>query len=130
MHTKIRVLVINDDELALTAIKRMLTRARYDVAVAHSGGEGFAHLLNGSFDVAVCSCLATLRGVKALAPTLPVVMVMTSPITEAAIDESCFDYLGATLELDGAKVIEKPFDGSELVALIYGCVAHRSAAIH
>ena len=74
MHTKIRVLVIDDDELALAAIKSVLTRARYDVAVAHSGDEGMAQLLRESFDVVVCNIvtpekrgLTTLRSLKALA---------------------------------------------------------------
>lgn len=137
MHTKIRVLVIDPDELVLAAIKIILTRARYDVAVAHNRVEGLAQLLHESFDVVVCNIgrpeknsLTTLRGLKALAPTTPVVMIASSPITETAIDKSSFDYLSATIEIDGAKVIEKPFNGPDLVAMIYGCVAQRSARVH
>jgi DNA-binding response OmpR family regulator len=130
MHTRIRVLVVENDERVSAQIKSLLTRARYDVVVVHSGAEAFAEILHGSFDVVVCSCLATLRGLKALAPTIPVVMVPSSPINEAALDQSSFDYLSATLEIDGAKLLEKPFNESDLMALIYGCVARRSIRVH
>ncbi len=137
MSAKARILIIDDDELVLATIKTMLTRARYDVALAASGDDGIAQLLQGSFDLVLCDVampekdgLATLRSLKAIAPTVPVIMMASGPAEETAIDEIGLDYLGATLALGGARVIEKPFLGSNLVALIYDCLAHRSAQIH
>ena len=137
MQAKARILVIDDDELVLATIKTMLTRARYDVALAASGDEGIAQLLHKHFDLVLCDIvmpqkdgLATLRGLKALAPTIPVVMMASGPAGETTIDESNLGYLGATLALGGARVIEKPFRGSNLVAVIYDCLAYRSIQIH
>jgi CheY-like chemotaxis protein len=137
MDAKARILVIDDDELVLATIKTMLTRARYEVALATSCDDGLAELLRGAFDLVLCDIampekdgLAALRGLKALAPTIPVVMMASAPAYETAVDETGLDYLDATLALGGARVIEKPFLGSQLVALIYDYLAHRSARIH
>jgi CheY-like chemotaxis protein len=137
MDAKARILVIDDDELVLATIKTMLTRAHYDVALAASGDEGIAQLLHKHFDLVLCDVVmpgkdgpATLRSLKAIAPTIPVVMMASGPANEVAIEETGLDYLGATLALGGARVIEKPFHGSELVAVIYGCLAYRSIRIH
>jgi CheY-like chemotaxis protein len=136
MNAKARILVIDDDELVLATIKTVLTRARYDVALAAGGDEGIAQLLHKHFDLVLCDIampekdgLATLRALKAVAPTIPFVMMASGPPDNATIDAS-LDYLGTALATGGARVIEKPFCGSNLVALIYDYLAYRSIRIH
>lgn len=136
MNDKANILVIDDDELVLATIGTMLTRARYDVTLAANGDDGIAQLYHQHVDLVLCDIamaekddLYTLRGLKALAPATPVIMMMSRPAEDRTIDRLGLDYLGATLAI-GARVIEKPFLGSDLVALVYDCLAHRSTRVH
>jgi DNA-binding NtrC family response regulator len=136
MNQKAKILVIDDDELVLATVRTMLMRARYDVALASSGHDGITQLLGGRFDLVLCDIvmaakdgLSTLRGLKAVGPAVPVIMMVGGTVDEGAVRESGMDYLGATLAI-GAGVIEKPFHGSNLVALVYDCLAHRSVSMH
>ena len=72
MSSKPRILVIDDDESALATINAVLTRARYNVALAESGADGIAQLLSKEFDLVVCDVamperngFATLRAKSA-----------------------------------------------------------------
>jgi len=136
MNAKARILVIDDDELVLATIRIMLTRARYDVALAASGDDGIAQLFHRHIDLVLCDIATaekddhyTLRGLKALAPATPVIMMTSGPADARMIDRRGLDRRGVTLAV-GARMIEKPFLGSNLVALIYDCLAHRSTRIH
>jgi CheY-like chemotaxis protein len=137
MSSKPRILVIDDDESARATIDAVLTRARYNVALAESGDEGIAQLQSKEFDLVVCDVampekdgFATLRILKAIAPTVPVVMMAGDSADGFAFADDDLDYFETTLARGDAEIIAKPLLGSNLVALIYDCLAHRSAEIH
>ena len=115
----------------------MLTRARYNVDLAASGDDGIAQLLRKQFDLVVCDVampekdgLATLRSLKAIAPTIPVVMLASDSGDDIAFDKADLEHFETTLVLGGARIIAKPLSGTSLVALIYDYLAHRSTSIH
>jgi len=137
MSSEPRILVIDDDETALATINAVLTRARYNVALAESGDDGIAQLLSKEFDLVVCDVampekdgFATLRILKAIAPTVPVVMMAGDSADGFAFADDDLEYFETTLARGDAEIIAKPLSGSNLVALIYDCLAHRSAGIH
>ena len=61
MNAKARILVIDDDELVLATIRIMLTRARYDVALAASGDDGIAQLGRRIGEIEVGALVEGLR---------------------------------------------------------------------
>jgi CheY-like chemotaxis protein len=137
VSSKPRILVIDDDESALATINAVLTRARYSVALADSGDAGIAQLLSKQFDLVVCDVampekdgFATLRILKAIAPRVPVVMMAGDSADGFAFADDDLEYFETTLARGDAEIIAKPLSGSNLVALIYDCLAHRSAEIH
>lgn len=135
MRANSRILVIDGDERMLAAIRHLLVGARYDVAIAASGDDGLAELLGGHVDLVLCDGAtaeknhpSTLRGLKAIAPAVPLIVMGNGP-ADGGILSADIDDAGAALAVD-ARVIEKPFRGSNLVALIYDCLAHRSVSVH
>jgi CheY-like chemotaxis protein len=137
VSTKPRILVIDDDESALATINAVLTQARYNVALADSGDDGIRQLLSKQFDLVMCDVampekdgFATLRILKAIAPTVPVVMMAGDSADGFAFADANLEYFETTLARGDAEIITKPLSGSNLVALIYDCLAHRSAEIH
>lgn len=73
---------------------------------------------------------ATLRVLEAIAPRVPVVMMAGDSADGFAFADDDLEYFETTLARGDAEIIAKPLLGSNLVALIYDCLAHRSAEIH
>ena len=49
-----RVLVIDDDDLTLTILRKLLESEGYEVEACSSGSEALAKLLHSSFDAILC----------------------------------------------------------------------------
>jgi DNA-binding NtrC family response regulator len=121
-----RVFLVDDDELVLRAVGRVLTRAHYHVTTFRSGGDALAALERGSggtLDLLIADLhmpgmngLELLDRVHASWPDLPVLMLSgdRSPRSSVeALRRGAYDYL------------TKPFEAYEEVVLAVGRAVER-----
>ena len=117
------ILVIDDEELVMTVLRKVLISGKYDVTATKDCTEGVELLKQQDFDLLVCDLKMTpldgmqlLRIARASKPNLPVLM-MTGYATVATAVEA--------LKLGAFDYITKPFKIDELLnavkrALDYG----------
>ena len=101
--TKIRLLLVDDESDFLTAYSRRFIRRNAEIDVASSGAEALEKVRDIKFDVVVLdvmmpgmSGIETLRRIKALDPTLPVIILTGHANSQAMIEGmecGAFDYL-------------------------------------
>ena len=128
-HTRMRILLVEDDELLGSAIHDALTRGAYGVEWVRDGRAGFEALQTGGFDLVVLDLglpkldgLALLRRIRADGEQVPVLVVSardraTDRVT--GLDAGADDYL------------VKPFDLDELFARVRAVQRRmRGAAVH
>ena len=82
MSERIKVLVVDDDEMFRTVIGKELRKMGFDVAAAANGEEAFAQIDGGGFHVALLDVkmpgmdgLTVLQTVRERAPATEVVML-------------------------------------------------------
>ena len=101
--TKIRLLLVDDESDFLTAYSRRFIRRNAEIDVASSGPEALEKVRDNKFDVVVLdvmmpgmSGIETLRRIKDLDPTLPVIILTGHANSQAMIEGmecGAFDYL-------------------------------------
>jgi len=110
METAQRILIIDDDPAALSALGEAMTREGLDVTLAASGEEGLAVAGNGDFEIVLTDLrmkgadgLQVLKSVKAKRPKT-VIMVMTAfasmDTVVEAISAGAYDYISKPFRLD------------------------------
>ena len=114
MSERIRVLVVDDDEMFRTVIGKELRKMGFDVTAAANGEEAFAQIDGGGFHVALLDIrmpgvdgLAVLQTVRERAPATEVVMLTGHGTVEnaiAAMKSGAYDYLTKPCELDQVEV--------------------------
>ncbi len=113
----IRVLLVDDDPLVLSALRRALRRAGMDVTMATSGAEGLAVLEKETVDLVLSDYkMPGMNGVeflKQVSARWPV--VRRCMLTAQADPETLEDAL-ATGVLH--KAMRKPWDNCELIAAL------------
>ena len=105
-----KVFVVDDDDLVLRAVGRVLTRARYDVSTFRSGSEALSAVekSGGDIDLLISDLhmpgmdgFELLGRVRSSWPDLPVVVLSgdTSPGSSVeALRRGAYDYLTKPLE--------------------------------
>ncbi len=72
MSAMIRVLLVDDEKLVLSSLRRLLRREDFDVATAESGAEGLRHLEDHEVDVIVSDFqMPGMNGVEFLEQVAP-----------------------------------------------------------
>lgn len=123
-HTKVRVLLVDDEEAVLTAIRRLLERAGFDVATAYNGAEALLALQTEiPFDVILTDQTMPVMTGTELAEHLRASGIST-PIIIASGFGSVID--GARIShLADVQRIDKPFSSRDLTELL-----RRTAKLH
>ena len=87
--SRVRILVIDDDELVRGTISIMLEGAGYDVALAANGQEGLRRFADEAFDLVICDIfMPIMEGFETLRELL--VAVATVPDARVAdCDSTC-----------------------------------------
>src|SRR6476469_5613272 len=116
MPTRPKILLIEDDQSALSALQRVLTDEDYAVEMADRGDMGLQQAKMGKFDVVISDFklpgingLELVRELHAFNPRLPIILMTAHGTTETAIEATklgAYDYL------------LKPFEMEELLALV------------
>jgi DNA-binding NtrC family response regulator len=118
-----RVLIIEDDELIRQMLQMALAAAGWEVTVAVDGDDGLSVFSQQAFDLVICDVIMprkygieVLRGIRAVEPSLPVIMMTGESFRDPSVDVSALGGLEPTF------AIEKPFRPSEIVYFAAECI--------
>ena len=110
---KMKALVIDDEQIVLDSVRKILTDADYEVDVSLSGREGLERAIQKDYDIVLTDILMpdiggmrVLRDIKRVKPSLPVIIITGYATVSSAVQAKKF---GAT------DYIEKPFNPEELL---------------
>ena len=108
-----RALVIDDEQIVLDSVSRILTEDHYQVDTSLSGREGLKKALEGDYDVVLTDIrmpdiggMRVLRDVKRAKPSLPVVIITGYATVRSAVQ---------AMKLGAADYLEKPFTPEQLL---------------
>ncbi|RZB34263.1 MAG: hypothetical protein SRB1_00031 [Desulfobacteraceae bacterium Eth-SRB1] len=117
-----KILIVDDEENMQVLLKRVLSKAGYDVECAGSGPEALRLAENNRFDLAVVDvCMPEMDGIEVLEELkdinsqMPVVMISAYPSwgkKETAGRLGCTDYLSKPVDMKYLKkLIKKELGG-------------------
>jgi DNA-binding NtrC family response regulator len=110
---KFKVLAIDDEQIVLDSLQRVLTEENFEVDVTLSGEKGIEMAINNPYDIVLTDIrmpkvdgLIVLRDIKRQKPALPVTIITGYGSVRSAVQ---------AMKLGAADYIEKPFLPDELV---------------
>ncbi len=114
--TKMRALVIDDDQRVLDKISEMLADEGYEVDVSLSGRQGLEWASHRHYDIVITdirmpdiSGMSVLRDIKMAKPSLPVIIISGHATIHSAEH---------ALKLGATDYLEKPFSRSQLLEMV------------
>jgi DNA-binding NtrC family response regulator len=115
-----RVLVIDDEQIILDSIRKILKEEDYDVDVSLSGRQGLDWALKKQYDVVLTDIrmpdiggMRVLRDIKRAKPSLPVVMITGYATVQSAVQ---------AMKLGAMDYLEKPFTPEKILEVIASSV--------
>ena len=112
METK-KALVIDDEQIVLDSVSKILTEEHYTVEASLSGREGLNRALQRHYDIVLTDIrmpdiggMRVLRDIKRIHPSLPVIMITGYASVDSAVQ---------AMKLGAAEYIEKPFEPEQLI---------------
>jgi two-component system, chemotaxis family, chemotaxis protein CheY len=125
-----RILIVDDEEEMRRVIDIMLKHAGHDTASAEDGHDALLQFRQQRFDLVICDIfmpnkegLATLRELRRLNPTVPVIMMSGGAPSTSYLGIERADYLEMAKRLGATRTIKKPFKYSQLDRLVRDCLA-------
>ena len=116
-----RALVIDDEQVVLDSVRRILEAENYDVYTTISGGNGIIHAIGDSFDIVLTDIrmpfingFKVLRDIQRFNPAIPIVVITGYATVKSAVQAT---QLGAT------NYIEKPFTPEQLLRVVDSALA-------
>jgi DNA-binding NtrC family response regulator len=113
---KRRALVIDDEQIVLDSVKKILSEGNYEVEANLSGQKGLERAIQESFAVILTDIrmpdiggMLVLRDIKRAKPSLPVLMITGHATILSAVQ---------AMKLGAADYIEKPFTPDELLKAV------------
>ena len=113
---KKKAIVIDDEQIVLDSVSKILTDEDYDVDVSLSGREGLNQAIEKEYDIVLTDIrmpdiggMKVLRDIKRAKPSLPVVMITGYASVKSAVQ---------AMKLGAADYIEKPFTPDQLLKAV------------
>jgi DNA-binding NtrC family response regulator len=113
---KMRALVIDDEQVVLDSVSKILAGENYDVDVTLSGREGIDRAIKETYDIVLTDIrmpdiggMRVLRDVKRAKPSLPVVMITGYASIESSVQ---------AMKMGAADYLEKPFTPDQLLKAV------------
>jgi len=110
---KMKALVIDDEQIVLDSVSRILTDENYEVDVSLSGREGVNQAIDREYDIVLTDIrmpdiggMRVLRDIKRAKPSLPIVIITGYATVKSAVQ---------AMKLGAADYLEKPFTPEELL---------------
>ncbi len=120
-----KVLVIDDEQIVLNSVKKVLSHGDYDVETTLSGRQGLEWALSRNYDIVMTDVrmpdmggMLILRDIKKVKPSLPVVIITGYANVQSAKQ---------ALNLGAAEYIEKPFTPDQLLKAVNKAVDQAAA---
>jgi DNA-binding NtrC family response regulator len=111
--TKKKVLVIDDEQIVLNSVTKILGQGDYEVETTLSGRQGLEWGLNKRYDIVLTDVrmpdiggMLVLRDIKRAKPALPVIIITGYANVQTAVQ---------AMKLGAADYIEKPFSPEQLL---------------
>ncbi|MGL3105412.1 response regulator [Bradyrhizobium sp. BR 1432] len=127
------ILIVDDDPAVQITIRLLLERAGHHVTVAGDGYEGLALFEASPFDLLFLDIfmpgmdgLETMRHIRALAPTVPIIVISGRSAAPDPYAEP--DFLKMATKLGAVASLQKPFRPGALLAAVDGCLGTARAA--
>lgn len=119
----IKALVIDDEQIVLDSVKRILTDEQCDIVdVTLSGKKGIKMALENPYDIVLTDIrmpevggLIVLRDIKRQKPELPVIIITGYASVQSAVQ---------AMKLGASHYIEKPFAPEDLVRAVKDAIDH------
>ena len=113
---KMKALVIDDEQIVLDSVRKILTDENYEVDVSLSGREGLNRAIHKEYDIVLTDIrmpdiggMRVLRDVRRARPSLPVLMITGYASVQSAVQ---------AMKLGAADYIEKPFSPEQLIKAV------------
>ena len=123
---KRKILVIDDEQIVLDSVKKILNQENYDVDTAISSRRGLDLATQGDYDLVLSDIrmpeiggMRVLRDVKRARPGLPFVIITGYATVQSAVQ---------AMKLGATDYIEKPFTPEELVKAVNDAIETASKA--
>ena len=111
-----KVLVIDDEDIVLKSVNKILSEENYEVDVSSSGRQGIDWAVERSYDVVLTDIrmpdiggMRVLRDVKRAKPSLAVIMITGYASVQSAVQ---------AMKLGAADYLEKPFTPDQLLKAV------------
>ena len=111
-----KVLVIDDEEIILDSIKKILVKENYEVDVTLSSREGLDRAIHKQYGIVLTDIrmpeiggMRDLRDIKRAKPSLPVVIITGYATVESAVQ---------AMKLGATDYLKKPFTPEELLKAV------------
>ena len=113
---KKKALVIDDEQVVLDSVTKILTDKNYEVDVSLSGREGLNKAIERQYDIVLTDIrmpdiggMRVLRDIKRVKPSLPVVMITGYASVRSSVQ---------AMKLGAADYLEKPFTPNQLLEIV------------
>ena len=125
--TKQRVLVIDDEQIVLNSVNRILGHGEYDVEATLSGRQGLEWALSKSYDIVLTDVrmpdmggMLILRDIKKAKPLMPVIIITGYANVQTAMQ---------AMKLGAAEYLEKPFTPDQLLKAVNTALSDGAALL-
>ena len=125
--TKKKVLVIDDEQIVLNSVIKILGHGEYEVEATLSGRQGLEWALSKSYDIVLTDVrmpdmggMLILRDIKKAKPSMPVIIITGYANVQTAMQ---------AMKLGAAEYIEKPFTPDQLLKAVHSAVSHGAAQL-
>jgi len=112
-----KALVIDDENIVLDSIKRILTQDAFEVDVCKNSRQGLDYGLTRQYDIVLTdirmpeiSGMRILRDLKRFKPSMPVIIITGFATVKSAVQ---------AMKLGATDYIEKPFTPEELISAVH-----------
>jgi DNA-binding NtrC family response regulator len=117
---KKKVLAIDDEQIVLDSIKKILQGDEYEVHTALKGGAGISHAISEPFDIVLTDIrmpdidgFKVIRDIRKFKPTIPIVIITGYATVSSAVQ---------AMKLGATHFIEKPFTPDQLIQVIVSAI--------
>jgi DNA-binding NtrC family response regulator len=124
--TKKKVLVIDDEQIVLNSVNKILSQGDYEVEATLSGRQGLERALGETYDLVLTDVrmpdmggMLILRDIKKAKPSMPVIIITGYANVQTAMQ---------AMKLGAAEYIEKPFTPDQLLRAVKTAVDQAAAS--
>lgn len=122
---KKKVLAIDDEQIILDSIKKILSGNEYEVHTTLKGGTGISHAISEPFDIVLTDIrmpdidgFKVIRDIRKFKPAIPIVIITGYATVSSAVQ---------AMKLGATHFIEKPFTPDQLIQAIGSAIEKASS---